>query len=121
MPVFRDRVKDTSTSTGTGNFTLSGTAPTTYQSFNTAFGTGTPFIYCIVHQSANEWETGTGYLSASTTLVRDSNVFDGSSGSGNLVNFSAGTKDVFCTVASHWCEDIDTGAMLARVRGYAMP
>lgn len=120
MPVFRDRVKDTTTSTGTGNVTLSGTAPTGYQTFANAYPTlGTPFLYCIA--GGAEWETGTGYLSASTTLVRDANVFDGSSGPGVLVNFSAGTKDVFVTIAGHWCEDTDSGAVLAKVKGWALP
>lgn len=121
MPVFRDRVKDTSTTTGTGDFTLSGTAPTGYQSFNTAFGVGPVFLYCIVDNTSGLWETGTGYLSAATTLVRDANVMDGSSGPGVLVNFTAGTKDVFCTVTSHWCEDVDGGAAILKFKGWAMP
>lgn len=120
MPVFRDRVKDTSTSTGSGNITLSGAPPSGYQSFNTAFGLGTPFPYCIANETAGQWETGVGYLSAATTFVRDS-VADGSSGVGVTVNFSAGTKDVFCTVISHWCEDTDTGAMLHRAWNMALP
>jgi hypothetical protein len=123
MPVFRDRVKDTSTSTGTGNFTLSGTAPTGYQSFATAFAVDPSvlFLYCIVDNTSGQWETGTGYLSASTTLVRTDPPFDGSSGQNTLVNFSAGTKDVFCTATGHFLEDIDTGAMLHRSMGWAMP
>lgn len=112
MPVFRDRVKDTTTTTGTGSITLSGTAPTGYQTFGNAFSVGTLFLYTIV--GGTEWETGTGYLSGTTTLVRDANVFDGSSGPGVLVNFSAGSKDVFCTVLAHWCEDVDTGSTVAR-------
>jgi len=121
MPSLRDRVKDTTTSTGTGNITLSGTAPSTYQTFANAYATGTPFLYCIAHQSANEWETGTGYLSASTTLVRDSGVMDGSSGPGVLVNFSAGTKDVFVTATAHFMEDSDSGALLCKAKGQALP
>lgn len=120
MPVFKDRVKDTTTTTGTGDITLSGTAPTGYQSFNTAFGVGTTFLYCIVDNTSGLWETGTGYLSNSTTLVRDVNVMDGSSGPGVLVNFTAGSKDVFCTITSHWCEDVDSGTAYAKSRGYAM-
>jgi hypothetical protein len=48
-------------------------------------------------------------------------VMDGSSGPGVLVNFSAGTKDVFVTITSHWCEDVDVGTGLARSMGYALP
>jgi len=94
MGAFSDRVQDTSTTTGTGDFTLSGTAPTGKVDFNTAFGTQRRFFYTIQGQSGSEWETGEGYLSASTTLVRD--IVRASSNSGSAVNFSAGTKDVFC-------------------------
>lgn len=94
MPAFKDRVRDTTTTTGTGNVTLSGTAPTGLVDFNAAFGTNVPFYYTIQGQSGSEWETGEGYLSASTTLVRDRVI--ASSNSGAAVNFSAGTKDVFC-------------------------
>lgn len=92
-----DRVKETSTTTGTGDFTLAGAA-TAHQTFNAAFGTQNMFSYCIAQQAANEWETGWGYLSASTTLVRY--IVKASSNSGNAVNFSAGTKDVFHTITA---------------------
>jgi hypothetical protein len=125
MPVFRDRTRDTSTSTGVGNFTLSGTAPTAYQSFATAFGGGgyptAPFLYCIEDLTSGLWEDGTGYLTNATTLVRDAMVMDGSSGPGVLVAFTAGTKNVFCTITAHWCEDVDTGSVLSREKGWAMP
>ena len=85
-------VHETATSTGTGNFTLSNKDGR--QSFNAAFGTGgnDVFYYFISHQSAAEWEVGTGSLSASTTLVRDTVL--ASSNSDAAVNFGAGTKDV---------------------------
>ena len=94
MGILHDRVKETSTTTGTGDITLAGAA-SQFQSFNTAFGTGVLFYYAIVGQSGTEWETGEGYLSGSTTLVR-AKVYE-SSNSNALVNFSAGTKDVFST------------------------
>ena len=94
---YADRVKDPSTTTGSGNLTLSGTAPTGYQSFNTAFGTGVYFPYTIA--GGSEWEVGEGHLSASTTLVRDT--IWASSNSGSAVTFSAGTKDVFCSIAAN--------------------
>jgi len=125
MPALRDRVKDTSTTTGTGDFTLSGTAPTGYQTFANAYGGGgypsSAFVYCIVDNTSGLWETGTAYMSAATTFVRDSAVFDGSSGPGTLVNFSAGTKDVFVTATAHFLEDSDSGALVMKARGYAMP
>lgn len=120
MPYLRDRVKDSSTSTGTGNFTLSGTAPTSYQSFNTAFGTNTVFAYTIADTTSGLWECGAGYLSNSTTLVRDE-VLAGSSGDGVLVNFTAGTKDVFCSAIAHLLMDSNSGAITAKINGMAMP
>ena len=109
--IYADRVKDTTTTTGTGNITLSGTAPTGYQSFNTAFGTNIYFTYAIV--GGTEWEVGLGYLSASTTLVR-SQVF-ASTNSNNAVNFSSGTKDVFNTIPAFYMNDIGTYGQIAQI------
>lgn len=103
MTSFAERVKETTTGTGTGNLTLAG-AVTGFQSFNAAFGTNVSFEYCIeaVDTSGTptgDWEVGDGYLSASTTLVRD--IVRASSNSNAAVNFSAGTKNVFCTFPAH--------------------
>ncbi len=64
------------------------------RSFNTAFGTGGTdvFDYFISNRDVAEWERGTGHMSASTTLVRDTVI--ASSNANNAVNFSAGMKDV---------------------------
>lgn len=99
MTAYIDRVKDTTTTTGTGNVTLSGTAPTGFQNFNAAFGTQVRFPY-VIDGGTGEWEVGLGYLSASTTLVRE--VVQSSSNAGAAVNFSAGTKDVFCDVGGEY-------------------
>lgn len=118
--LYRDRVKDTTTTTGTGDITLSGTAPAGYQTFDAAFGLATYFYYCIAGQSGSEWEVGTGRLSASTTLVRDTVL--ASSNAGALVSFSAGTKDVFCTwPAQHAQRHSSAGRDYAGARGYHMP
>jgi hypothetical protein len=95
MPfLVRDRVKETTTTTGTGTVTLAG-ASSGFQSF-AAIGDGNSTYYCIAAQSGTEWEVGIGtYTSSGTTLSRDSVL--SSSNSGSLVNFSAGTKDVFVT------------------------
>lgn len=92
--VVADRVKETSTTTGTGTFTLAG-AVSGFQSFS-VIGNGNTTYYTISGQSGSEWEVGIGtYTSAGTTLSRDTVL--ASSNSGSLVNFSAGTKDVFVT------------------------
>lgn len=102
MSIFADRVKETATTTGTGDFTLAG-AVTGYRTFNAAQGTNAWFDYCIEAVDGSgvpsgDWEVGQGYLSASTTMVR--NRVWASSNSNALVNFSAGTKNVFLTYAA---------------------
>jgi len=92
--VLADRVQDTTTTTGTGSVTLTGTPPAGYQSFGTAIGNGNTTYYTI--NGGSEWEVGVGtYIAAGTSLSRDTVL--SSSNSGNLVNFSAGTKIVFVT------------------------
>lgn len=92
MPVSDNLVHQITTSTGASTITLS--AVSGKQSFNDAFGTGGTdvFWYFIAHQTLVEWEVGSGHLSASNTLVRDT-IID-SSNAGSIVTFSAGTKDV---------------------------
>jgi hypothetical protein len=91
--VLADRVKDTTTSTGTGTITLANSPPAGFQSF-TAVGNGNTTYYTIVN--APQWEVGIGtYTASGTTLSRDT-VLSSSNG-GSLVDFAAGTKDVFVT------------------------
>lgn len=92
--VLADRVKETTTTTGTGTVTLLG-ASTGFQSFS-AIGNANTTYYTIAGQSNSEWEVGIGtYTSSGTTLTRTTVI--SSSNAGALVNFSAGTKDVFVT------------------------
>jgi hypothetical protein len=90
--IVKDRVQETSTTTGTGTFTLAG-AVTGFQSFS-VIGNAYTTYYAIVNGA--EFEVGLGtYTSSGTTLSRD--IVLESSNSGSLVNFSAGTKNVFVT------------------------
>jgi hypothetical protein len=92
--VLADRVKETTTTTGTGTVTLLG-ATTGFQSFSAIGNTNTTY-YTITAQTGTEWEVGIGtYSSSGTTLARTTVI--SSSNAGSLVNFSAGTKDVFVT------------------------
>ena len=98
---FVDRVKETSTTTGTGAFTLAG-AVTGYQAFSASFGVGERAHYCIEAVDGSgvpsgQWEIGTGTYSATNTLTRSANPYT-SAGWGSPLNFSAGTKNVFVTV-----------------------
>ena len=90
--VVKDRVKETTTTTGTGTVTLAGAA-TGFQSFS-AVGNANSTYYTIVAQTGTEWEVGIGTYTSSGTLLSRTTVLS-SSNSGNSVNFSAGTKDVF--------------------------
>lgn len=97
--VIADRVKDTTTSVGTGTITLSGSPPAGFQSF-AAVGDGNTTYYTIAGQGTSEWEVGIGtYTAAGTTLSRDT-VLSSSAGGTTKVTFSAGVKDVFVTYPS---------------------
>lgn len=117
MSNYADRVKETTTTTGTGAITLAGAA-SQFQSFNAAFGLNAPFAYAIAGQTGTEWETGRGYLSGSTTLVRD--VVTASSNSGAAVNFSAGTKDVWADISADAIISDVGGSVLALSLGQYM-
>ena len=103
MSLYADRVKDSTSVTGTGAVTLSGTAPTGFQSFATAFGaTPQTVAYCIADQTGNNWEVGTGVFNGTTGLTRVTVL--GSSNGGSLVNFTGGTKDIFCTAPAKYLD-----------------
>jgi hypothetical protein len=95
--VLKDRVKETTATTGTGTVTLGGAAAG-FQSF-AAVGDGNQTFYAIVDATSGAWEVGVGtYTSSGTTLSRTTVV--SSSNAGSLVDFAAGTKDVFVTYPS---------------------
>ena len=95
--VINDRVKETSTSTGTGTINLAG-AETGYESFVSGVGTTNKTYYAIELNSLGEWEVGIGTVTSGSpdTLSRDTII--SSSNTDSAVNFSAGTKNVFCTM-----------------------
>jgi hypothetical protein len=118
MPCYADRVKDTTTSTGTGTITLSGTAPSGYRTFATAFGSSSTLVeYCIA--GGTEWEVGRGTFNGTTGLTREN--VSSSSNSSALVNFSAGSKDVFVTASAEQIEGAGKGSQYAFARGMALP
>jgi hypothetical protein len=94
--VINDRVKETSTTTGTGVFSI-GNAVTGFETFSAGVGNSNTTYYCIAHQDQDEFEVGLGTLNGdSSTLTRTTVI--SSSNSDSAVNFSSGTKDVFCTI-----------------------
>lgn len=119
MSLFADRVKETATTTGTGDITLAG-AVAQFETFTANFATNDKFYYAIVGQTGTEWEVGQGHLSGATTLVRA--VVLQSSNADALVSFSAGTKDVFVTIPGNFMNDVCTmGKVTACVAGMNMP
>ena len=96
--VLNDRVKETSTTTGTGTLNLAG-AETGFVTFVAGIATGNTTYYTIHNQGTAEWEVGIGTVTDATpdTLSRDT-VLSNSSGNTSKISFSAGTKDVFCTL-----------------------
>jgi hypothetical protein len=92
--VVKDRVRETSTSTGTANVILSG-AVQAFQDFS-VIGDGNTTYYAIVDATTGDWEVGIGtYTLATTTLTRNT-ILESSDG-GTAVNFAANVKDVFVT------------------------
>lgn len=124
--VVKDRVRETSTTSGTGTLTLGG-AVSGFQTF-AAIGDGNTTYYAIVDAATGAWEVGIGVYTASGTTLSRNTVLE-SSNSGNLVNFSANVKDVFCTYAAEKAvyldtdddvnlpEDLNFTAAGARIRG----
>lgn len=95
MPlVIADRVRETSTTTGTGTLTLDG-AVTGFRTFSSAIGNTNTCYYTITLGA--DYEIGVGTVGAGTlartTVLKSSN-------SNTAVNFGAGTKDVFATYAA---------------------
>ena len=95
--VINDRVKETTSTTGTGTVTLSG-AQLGFQSFSSGIGASNSTYYTIA--LGNEWEVGIGSLTNATTFTRDSVI--SSSNASSLVSFSAGVKDIFCALPAEY-------------------
>ena len=90
----KDRVKEISSTTGTGSLTLGG-AVTGYRSFNAALSNGDTTYYVIENPNTSEWETGLGTFTSPSTLARTTVL---SSSTGSAVSFTAGAKNVFISL-----------------------
>ncbi len=95
--VINDRVKETSTTTGTGTLDLAG-AVTGFVTFVSGIGNSNTTYYAIFEQGTNNFEIGIGTVTDATpdTLARTT-VLNNSAGNTSKINFS-GTLDVFCTL-----------------------
>mgnify|MGYP001374939384 FL=1 len=95
--VLNDRVKETTTSTGTGTIQLAGAA-TGFDTFVAGVGNGKETFYSIFGETGTEFEVGRGTVTDSTPDTLSRTTVFSSSNSDNLVDFSAGTKIVICTL-----------------------
>jgi len=94
--VLNDRVKETTTTTGTGALTLAG-AVTGFETFGTGVGNSNTTYYAITLPGSAEFEVGLGTLNGDSSTITRTTVIS-SSNSDSAVNFSAGTKTIFCTI-----------------------
>jgi hypothetical protein len=113
--IIADRVRDTSTTIGTGSFTVSGSAPTTYRTFSAVCATADTFPYFIASQSLNEWEVGLATYSAANTIARTT--IYSSSNAGSIVTFSTGTKDVVLSDTAEKSGSTDFTVATLNVKG----
>jgi hypothetical protein len=116
MRRFIDRVKQTTTTTGTGALSL-GAAETGYITIASVVADLVPVYYTV--EGGAEWEVGLGWTESGIGFVR--NTVFASSNAGALVNFSSGTKMFFLTAPAYALNRFDThGKVLARTRGLAL-
>jgi len=100
-----DRVKETSTTSGTGNLTVAG-AVAGFQAFADVLADGDTFKGAIVHKTAAQWESGLYTYVAATPAIARTHVFE-SSNSDAIVDFSAGTKEIFIGKPAKASPEID--------------
>ena len=114
--VINDRVKESSTTTGTGTFDLDGVV-SGFEGFVAGIGDGNTTYYTIFNQGTTEWEVGVGTLTDATpdTLARTT-VISSSNGDA-AVNFTSGTKDVFCTLPASKAVYLDASGNTVNAAG----
>ena len=96
--VINNRVRETTTTTGTGAQTLAG-AVDGFQTFAAGIGNDNTTYYAISLNTANEWEVGLGTLNSDSSTLTRTTVLE-SSNADLAVDFAAGSKEVFCTLPS---------------------
>lgn len=113
--VINNRVRETTTTTGTGAQTLAG-AVDGFQTFAAGIGNSNTTYYAISLNTANEWEVGLGTLNSDSSTLTRTTVLE-SSNSDSAVDFAAGSKEIFCTLPSEKAVYLD--ASDAQVGGFS--
>lgn len=107
--IYADRVQETTTTTGTGAFTLAG-AVAGFRAFSSVC-VDQQVVYYAISDGTN-WEVGRGTFTASgTTLSRD--IVLSSSNSGALISFSAGSKNIWLDQPAATVADIGLSSAIA--------
>ena len=114
--VINNRVRELTSTTGTGDVTLGG-AVGGFQTFAAGIGNNNETYYAISINSENEWEVGRGTLSADSSTMERTEVLESSNGDA-AVDFSAGSKEVFCTLPAEKAVYLDaSGASVPALGG----
>jgi len=113
--VINDRVKETTTTTGTGALTLAG-AVTGFETFGTGVGNSNTTYYAVTLPGTAEFEVGLGTLNGDSTTITRTTVIS-SSNSDSAVNFSAGTKTIFCTLPASKTVFLDGSGNIVAANG----
>ena len=109
--LLKDRVKETTATTGTGDITLAG-AVDGFQTFGAVLANADTTYYAISHRDSNEWEVGLGTYDSSAGTIARTTVLESSS-SGSAVSFTSGTKDIFITLPAEKAVALDSNDVLS--------
>ena len=116
--VLNNRVRETTSTTGTGAVTLGG-AVGGFQTFAAGIGNDNTTYYAISINTENEWEVGLGTLNSDSSTLTRTTVLE-SSNSDAAVDFAAGSKEVFCTLPSEKAVYLDADGDPVGVTGSAI-
>jgi len=114
--VINNRVRELTSTTGTGAVTLGG-AVGGFQTFAAGIGNSNTTYYAISINSENEWEVGLGTLNGDSSTLTRTSVLESSNGDA-AVDFSAGSKEIFCTLPAEKAVYLDAdGASVPALGG----
>jgi len=113
--VVKDRVKETTATTGTGTLTLAG-AVAGFQTFTSVLSNGDTTYYGIFESSTGEFEVGLGTFTSSGTTLARTTILE-SSNSGSAINLTAGAADVFITQPAEKAVYLDASGYIATADG----
>tara|TARA_R110000765_G_scaffold157933_1_gene261398 strand:+ start:64 stop:450 length:387 start_codon:yes stop_codon:yes gene_type:complete len=114
--VINDRVKESSTTSGTGTLNLAGVV-TGFEGFVAGIGDTNTTYYAIFEQGTSNWEVGVGTVTDAATDTLSRTTVISSSNSDSLVTFAGGTLDVFCTLPASKAVYLDASGNTVNAAG----